>query len=76
MRYKLFDITAAGDKIDTGKVVSMASVNDAVKEVFKCYDFKNYADSYRVVPSGNDAYITYTYQDGVKNTWFIERIVE
>ena len=76
MKYKLYDVGPKGEKIDTGKVLEMGSTGEAVAKVFKCYGFSQYAESYRLQPSGNDVYITYPYQDGVKNTWFVERIPE
>ena len=76
MRYKLYDISLAGDKMDTGKTLDMNAISEAVKEVFKLFGWNQYIESYRVKPDGNNAYITYPYVDGVRDTWFVERIIE
>jgi hypothetical protein len=76
MRYKLFDVLPDGGTVDTGKVLEMASTGDAVRAIFKEFGFTQYIESYRVQASGNNAYITYPYSEGTRNTWFVERIAE
>lgn len=81
MRYKLYDISAKGDKLDTGKVITISDVTanataDAVAEMFKQFGFTEYLNYYKARVDGESIIINTNFLTGLHDVWHLERIKE